>query len=97
MYPRLSSQTPSTTNSDMASTQSPVSLQELEERIRALEVEKKRWEPEKDYVYVHEGESDEPSESFSSSPTVSISTTEQWEKELMRDPKVPSRQSVLNF
>lgn len=93
MYPRLTSQTPSSTYTDMASIQSSVSLQELEERIRALELEKKRREPEKDYVYVQEEESDEPTKCLTASPAVSISTTEQWEKELMHDPKVISHQS----
>ena len=81
----------------MASTQSTVSLQELEERIRALEVQKARKEPEKDYVYVQEGEGDEQSEACSSSPTISINTTEQWEKELMQDPKVFRHLSSLKF
>ncbi len=89
MYPRLTSPAPSSNNTDMASTPSTVSLQELEERIRTLEVEKKRREPEKDYVYVQNDESDEPTEFLSSSPTLSINTAEQWEKELMQDPKVP--------
>lgn len=71
----------------MASIQSSVSLQELEERIRALELEKERREPEKDYVYVQEEESDEPT---GCSTSLSIRTTEQWEKELMHDPKVVS-------
>jgi hypothetical protein len=90
MYPRLTGQTPSSSYTDMASIQSSVSLQELEERIRALELEKKRREPEKDYVYVQEEESDEPTEYSTSSSAISISTTEQWEKELMHDPKVVS-------
>ena len=89
MYPRFTSQTPSGNNIDMASSQSTTSIQDLEERIRALEVEKKRREPEKDYVYVQE-EGSEVTGPFSSSPTISINTTEQWEKELMHDPKVPA-------
>ena len=65
-----------------------MSLRELEERVRALELQRTRKEPERDYVYVQEEESDEPTELISSSPTVSIDTMEQWEKELMQDPKV---------
>ena len=72
----------------MASTQSSVSFQELEERIRVLEVERKKRQPENDYVYVPEEESVEAMKLFSADPCVSISTTEQWEKELMQDPKV---------
>ena len=88
MYPRLTTRTPSRNNIDMASTQPTMNLQELEERVRALELQRMRKEPEKDYVYVQEEDGDEPTISISSSPTVSISTTEQWEKELMQDPKV---------
>lgn len=72
----------------MTSTSSTVSLQELEERIRALEVQKAKQEPEKDYVYVQGENNNEPTEPISPSPTISINTTEQWEKELMQDPKV---------
>ncbi|KAI4146493.1 MAG: hypothetical protein LQ341_002065 [Variospora aurantia] len=47
---------------------------------------------EKDYVYIKDRPSDKMSppvapEYRSYSPTVSVSTTEQWEKELMEDPK----------
>ena len=92
MYPRLTSQTSSGNDTDMASAQSSMSLQELEERIRALELQRTSREPEKDYVYVQEEGGDGSTEPIPSSPTISIKTTEQWEKELMQDPKVSMRQ-----
>lgn len=62
----------------------PVIEEKLLERLRALEVRESRVESEKDYVYLDDQKT--PQKSYS--PTVSISTTEQWEKELLDDPKV---------
>ena len=62
----------------------PVIEEKLVERLRALDVKEGRAEAEKDYVYVDDSR-------FSPtkySPTVSVSTAEQWEKELLEDPKV---------
>ena len=62
----------------------PVIEEKLLERLRALEVKESRVESEKDYVYLDDQKI--PQKEYS--PTVSISTTEQWEKELLDDPKV---------
>ena len=62
----------------------PVIEEKLLERLRALEVKESRVESEKDYVYLDDHKI--PQKDYS--PSVSISTTEQWEKELLDDPKV---------
>lgn len=65
---------------------------QLVERLEALDVQSPT---EKDYVYVKsdmetprtpDSANDLPSTAWE--PTVSISTAEQWEKELLHDPKV---------
>lgn len=59
--------------------------EKLMERIRALDIEEADTrEPEKDFVYVGE---DEPPRYMPRSTTVSIRTAEQWERELLKDPK----------
>ena len=68
----------------------PVIEEKLMERLRALEVKESRVETEKDYVYVDDQTS--PQTKYSS--TVSISTAEQWEKELLEDPKVSTALTV---
>ena len=60
--------------------------EKLAERLEALEVKESKQEAERDYVYI-EKDMEQPSSS-PCSPTVSISTAEKWEKELMEDPKV---------
>ena len=62
----------------------PIIEEKLTERLRALEVKESRLENEKDYVY----DNDQKSPQAKYSPTVSINTAEQWEKELLEDPKV---------
>lgn len=62
----------------------PVIEEKLMERLRALEVKESRVEAEKEYVYVDDQTS--PQTKYSSD--VSINTAEQWEKELLEDPKV---------
>ena len=64
----------------------PVVEEKLTERLHALKVKEAGFEAEQDYVYVN----DQRTPQIMYSPTVSINTTEQWEKELMEDPKVTS-------
>ena len=64
----------------------PLVQEKLAERLQNLEVKESSQSSEKDYVYVDE-EKEAPSGEYS--PTVSISATEQWEKKLLEDPKVP--------
>ena len=64
----------------------PVVEEKLTERLRALEVKESAFEAEQDYVYVN----DQRTPQIMYSPTVSINTAEQWETELMQDPKVTS-------
>ena len=77
-----------------------VSGHQLVERLEALD---KQGSPEKDYVYV-KNDMETPRTPDSASelpettwePTLSISTTEHWEKELLQDPKVaPTPNSPL--
>ena len=63
----------------------PVIEEKLVERLRALDLKESRAEAEKDYVYVDDSKSSDTKYS----PTVSINTAEQWEKELLEDPKAP--------
>ena len=63
----------------------PIVEEKLVERLRALDMKESRAEAEKDYVYVDDSK---PSH-IRYSPTVSISTAEQWEHELLEDPKAP--------
>ena len=65
----------------------PLLQEKLTERLHALEVRDTKVEPEKDYVYV-EGKNGVSTSPCEHSPTVSISAAEQWEKELLKDPKV---------
>ena len=65
----------------------PLLQEKLTERLHALEVRDNKVEPEKDYVYV-EGKHGVSVSPCKYSPTVSISAAEQWEKELLEDPKV---------
>lgn len=61
----------------------PVIEEQLVESLRALDLKETRAEAEKDYVYVDDSK---PSDT-KYSPTVSVTTAEQWEKELLEDPK----------
>ena len=63
----------------------PLVQEKLTERLYALEVRDDQAEREKDYVHV-EGKKEVSPCRYS--PTVSISAAEQWEKELLGDPKV---------
>lgn len=69
----------------------PIVREKLEERLQALLVKDLQPESEKDYVYVDQGQKLPPSEY---SHSVSISVAEQWEKELLEDPKVYVSPSV---
>lgn len=60
----------------------PLMQQRLSERLQALGVKDSS---EKDYIYV-DNEQKAPLGQYS--PTVSINRAEQWEKELLADPKV---------
>ena len=65
----------------------------LAERLEALEVKEISQEMDKDYVYVRGGAPNtmhtfSPQVTQPWSPTLSVSVAEQWEKELMEDPKV---------
>lgn len=62
----------------------PALEEKLAERLQTLEVKETQHEPDKDYVYV-DGDAKRPTGTYS--PTVSISAAEQWEKELLEDPK----------
>lgn len=62
----------------------PIVQEKLAERLQALLVKDLQQESEKDYVYVDQVQKLSPSEY---SPTISISAAEQWEKELLEDPK----------
>ena len=64
----------------------PVVEERLTERLHALQVKESVLEAEQDYVYVN----DQRMPHIMYSPTLSINTAEQWEKELMEDPKVTS-------
>lgn len=64
----------------------PVVEERLTERLHALEVKESAFEAEQDYVYVN----DQRTPQIMYSPTVSINIAEQWETELMQDPKVTS-------
>ena len=71
----------------------PAVEEKLAERLQALEVKETQHESDKDYVYV-DGDAKRPTGKYS--PTVSISEAEQWEKELLEDPKV-NYPSILQF
>ncbi|KAI4134845.1 MAG: hypothetical protein LQ347_001184 [Umbilicaria vellea] len=62
----------------------PAVGEKLAERLRAMEAKESRNELEKGYVYI---DGQQPPQYSPCSTTVSISTAEQWEKELMQDPK----------
>ena len=62
----------------------PLVEERLTERLHALKVKESGFEAEQDYVYVN----DQKMPEIMYSPTVSINIAEQWEKELMEDPKV---------
>ncbi|MCJ1310617.1 hypothetical protein MMC25_004282 [Agyrium rufum] len=61
----------------------PVIERRLAQRIQALSVQDQEIEAEKDYVHI----TDEKGHHAPYQTTVSISTTAQWEKKLMEDPK----------
>ena len=71
----------------------PVVEERLTERLHALKVKESGVEAEQDYVYV----SDQRTPQIMYSPTVSISIAEQWEKELMEDPKVTASHVSADF
>lgn len=60
--------------------------EKLAEALRAMELKNERDLVEKDYVYVH-GDAPPTYEPLEHQSTVSATTTEQWEKELLEDPK----------
>lgn len=65
--------------------------QRLLETLRAMDHNKSRHEaevPEKDYVLVQSKPASSEKPRSSASRDVSISSTQQWEKELLQDPKV---------
>ncbi len=62
----------------------PIIQEKLAERLQALLVKDLQQESERDYVYIDQEQKLLPSEY---SPTVSISAAEQWERELLEDPK----------
>jgi len=72
----------------------PIVQEKLAERLQALLVKDTQHESEKDYVYI---EQEQRLSSSKYSPTVSISTAEQWEKELLEDPKVCLSQSISSI
>jgi len=63
----------------------PIIQEKLAERLQALLVKDTPQELEKDYVHVDQ---EQKLSILGYSPTVSISAAEQWEKELLEDPKV---------
>ncbi len=63
----------------------PIIQEKLAERLQALLVKDTQQELEKDYVHVDQ---EQKLSTLRYSPTVSISAAEQWEKELLEDPKV---------
>ena len=65
----------------------PVVQKELAERLQALEVKDVHHESDKDYVYINK---EQKLSTSKYSSTVSINAAEQWEKELLEDPKVRS-------
>ncbi len=76
----------------------PAATEVLAARIRALEVSV--GEQSKDYVYIQSPDTltcdSQPAPPYSpTSRTVNVATSEQWEKELLQDPKVDS--SVTPF
>lgn len=71
----------------------PFVQEKLAERLQALEIQENHAEGEKEYVYVGKEEKT-PIRDYS--PTLSISAAEQWEKELLQDPKV-NRHRVSSF
>ncbi|KAL2059664.1 hypothetical protein ABVK25_000957 [Lepraria finkii] len=60
--------------------------QKPSERPEALTGKEDKIQPKQDYAYIDKSMEQRPTSPCS--PTVSISTTDQWEKELMEDPKV---------
>ncbi|KAI9737456.1 MAG: hypothetical protein M1834_009611 [Cirrosporium novae-zelandiae] len=62
----------------------PQVARQLAERLRALDLKESEKELEKGYIYV---EGDEPPAYSAPSQVVSINQAEQWEKELLEDPK----------